>query len=57
MQVVKKSNLDIAAAAKELSQLEIEHVSQQKVTLAARRLKAVVRPLVVFPFCALFPFI
>lgn len=44
LQVLRKANGDIAAAAKELSQMEIEHSAQQKATAAARKPKAGVRP-------------
>lgn len=37
--VLRKANVDIAAAAKELSQMEIEHAAQQKATAAARKPK------------------
>lgn len=44
MQALRKTNADVAAASKELSQMEIEHTTQQKATAAARRPKAGVRP-------------
>ena len=42
--VLRKANVDIAAAAEELTQMETEHAAQQKVAAAARKPKATVSP-------------
>ena len=43
-QVLRKANVDVAAAAEELAALEVEHAAQQKATAAARKPKPAVRP-------------
>lgn len=49
LQVLRKANTDIAAAAEELAQMETEHAAQQKVAAAARKPKATVNTLSAVP--------